>query len=414
MKTKLKSLSIVMGLTVALTGFSGGAGAAGFQLLEQNASGLGNAFAGTAAVAEDASTIFFNPAGMTRLPASQAVVAVSAIRLSAKFHDAGSSTPFPGGVGTNEGGDAGDWAFLPILYYAMDLNPNWKFGLGINSPFGLKTEYSSGWIGRFQGIKSELDTININPSLAYKISDTASVGFGISAERVKAELTSNAGPLGVATINADDWNYGANIGALFQISPSTRVGAAYRSEIKHSLSGDVAFSSAPAGNGPITADVTFPASLTLSLLTGIDPKWDVLADLSWTEWSKFQTLDIHFTSGAPLSSTTENWKDSYRLAVGTNYKYSESWKLRAGIAYDQSPVSDEFRTVRIPDNNRTWLAFGAKYTVSKGGYIDFGYAHLFVKDAPINQTQTTGVPSTVLGNYKNSVDVLGAQYTYTF
>src|SRR5712692_5753668 len=172
MKTKLKSLSIVMGLTVALTGFSGGAGAAGFQLLEQNASGLGNAFAGTAAVAEDASTIFFNPAGMTRLPGSQLVIVASGIRLSAKFHDAGSSAA----LGTNEGGDAGDWAVLPILYYAMDINPSWKFGLGVNSPFGLKTEYDSQWIGRLQGIKSELQTININPSLAYRISDTVSVG----------------------------------------------------------------------------------------------------------------------------------------------------------------------------------------------------------------------------------------------
>jgi long-chain fatty acid transport protein len=412
MKPKLKSLSIAMGLTGTLAGFSDGAAAAGFQLLEQNASGLGNAFAGTAAVAEDTSTIFFNPAGMMRLPGSQGVIAASAIRPSAKFHDAGSSGALP--VGADEGGDAGDWAVLPALYYAGDINANWKMGLGINAPFGLKTEYNSGWIGRFQGIKSDLQTVNINPSLAYKVNDMVSVGFGISAEKAKAELTSDAGPAGIATITADDWGYGANIGALIQMNPGTRVGVAYRSQIKHSIEGDVAFSINAAGNGPVKADVTFPSSLTLSLFTELNPKWDVLADLSWTDWSQFQKLEIFRSSGTVLSSTTENWKDTYRLAVGTNYKYSESWKLRAGIAYDQSPVRDEFRTVRIPDNDRTWLAFGGKYTVSKGGYIDFGYAHLFVKDAPINHTQTDGVPSTVVGNYKNSVDILSAQYTHTF
>jgi long-chain fatty acid transport protein len=114
-----------------------------------------------------------------------------------------------------------------------------------------------------------------------------------------------------------------------------------------------------------------------------------------------------------LESVPENWKDSYRLAVGTNYKYSESWKLRAGIAYDQSPVRDEFRTVRIPDNDRTWLALGGKYTVSKGGFIDFGYAHLFMKDAPIDQT-TTPPGLRVQGSYKDSVDILSVQYTHTF
>jgi long-chain fatty acid transport protein len=356
-------------------------------------------------VAEDTSTIFFNPAGMMRLPGSQAVIAVSAIRPSAKFHNDGSSA----GLGTNEGGDAGDLAFLPTLYYAMDINPSWKVGLGITSPFGLKTEYDSQWIGRFQGIKSEVQTININPSLAYKVSDMVSIGFGISAEKAKAELT-GLSALGTVKVTGDDWGYGANIGALFQVSPSTRIGAAYRSQIKHTIDGDATFSAAPGNNGPATADITLPATFTLSMFSQVDPKWDVLADLSWTDWSQFQKLEV-ISSGTSIISIPENWKDSYRLAVGANYKYGESWKLRAGVAYDQSPVPDEFRTVRIPDNDRTWLAFGAKYTVSKGGFIDFGYAHLFVKDPSVNQTNAAG---TVQGNYKNSVDILSAQYTHTF
>jgi long-chain fatty acid transport protein len=158
--------TIVGGLVAgALLAMSGAASASGFALIEQSASGLGNAYAGGAASAEDASTVYFNPAGMTNIKGSQVLVAVHAIKPSAQFSNNGST----GALGTDTGGDAGSLALVPSLYLVGDIGEQWKYGIGVSSPFGLKTEYSSSWIGRNLAIKSELKTVNINPSISYKM-----------------------------------------------------------------------------------------------------------------------------------------------------------------------------------------------------------------------------------------------------
>src|SRR5690349_9069874 len=176
----------------ALVGFSflaaSQAQAAGFALNEQGVSGLGNAYAGAAAVAEDATTVWWNPAGMSRLaPGKHIVFAGAVIAPSTKFKNNGS---VPAALQTNvggEGGDASDTAFLPSGFFAMDLSPRLNFGLGVNVPFGLATEYDSSWIGRFQGVKSEVETVNINPAISYKLSDNASIGGGISYQHGKID-----------------------------------------------------------------------------------------------------------------------------------------------------------------------------------------------------------------------------------
>jgi len=390
------------------TGVANVAYGAGFQLLEQNASALGNAYAGTAAAAEDASTVFFNPAGMTRLPSRQLALSAAGIKPSIRFRNQGSS-PL---LGSEEGGDAGGWALLPALYYAAELQPGVHVGIGVNSPFGLKTEYGSGWIGRLQGIKSDLKTININPGVSYQMNDSLSVGLGVSAERIDAELTSATGlapTAPVATISGNDWGYGANVGVLWQINPIARLGAAYRSSVKHKLEGTA--TNVGALSGPARADVTMPATMTLSAVLALNSKWELLADAAWTQWSKFEKLEVVSAgSGAVISSTVENWNDTWRVAVGANYRYADQWKFRFGVAVDQSPVSDQYRTVRIPDNDRTWLAIGAQYKLSEKAALDVGYARIFVKDAQINQT----VVLPVQGAYSAKVDILGIQYTQGF
>ncbi len=395
---------LVAGL--ALAGCTHLAHAAGFALIEQNASGLGNAYAGAAAVAEDASTIFFNPAGMSLLPDRQIVVVGHLIKPRMEF--SGTVTP---AVGGGEGGDAGGVAFVPNAYFAYRLTPDAHVGLGINSPFGLKTDYDSDWIGRYQAIKSDVKTVNLNPSIAYKLSSQFSVGAGVNLQYFETELTNSAGPAGLATVEGDDYGWGFNLGALWQLGPGTRLGLAYRSEVDYDLEGSVSFSGMPVLNGDVTAETTTPDSASLSLFHKLSAKWDLLADVTWTGWSDFDKLAIYRTSGALLSSTPENWDDILRYSLGATWHMSDKLSLRGGVAYDEAPVSDVDRTPRIPDGARTWIAFGGQYRLSKQGALDFGYAHLFV-NAP--GLQSTAGGTTLNGEYDSAVDILSAQYTHSF
>lgn len=430
--------------------FSGTAMAAGFQLMEQNASGLGAAYSGTAAIAEDASTVFFNPAGMVYLPGRQALIAVSLIKPQAKFSNDGSLAGSPlNPLGSANGGDAGDLAIVPATYFTMQLTPALSLGLGINAPFGLKTEYDSNWIGRFHAIKSEVRTINVNPSIAYKINDQFSVGAGLNYQRFDAELTSavaystiiaagsrNAilipGLEGSTKVEGDDTGWGYNLGAIFQASPSTRLGASYRSKIKYNVTGDVSFdrpvTSNPTANaimagatpnGPIKLDVELPDVATFSVYQKLSDQWEMMGDVAWTGWAKIPRLTIFRTNGTLLSNTEENWRNTVRVAFGGAYKHSDALKLRMGVAFDQTPVKNaEFRTPRLPDSNRWWLSLGGQYKVSAAGAIDFGYTHVFIRDGKIRDNagggQAQALQGFLIGNYENSVDILAVQYTHNF
>lgn len=404
---------------------------AGFALSEQSASGLGNAFAGAAAVAEDASTLFFNPAGMTYLQGTQLVGAIHLIQPSAHFNDQGStpaSNTVPGPMTFTytggEGGDLGGLAVLPNLYYKRALNDNLQFGLGITSPFGLKTEYDKDWIGRFQGIKSELKTININPALAFKLNEQLSLGIGVSAMWAKAELTNAVNYItqtGHARVQGDDWGFGFNLGAIYQVTPETRLGVAYRSKVEQHLKGDAHFSVANPllPDGKITADVTLPETVSFSSFSQLNDRWDLLADVTWTRWSQFKELAIYRTSGAVLGTPTqEHWHNTLRYALGLNYSVSPQLKLRSGIAFDEEAISAEYRTVRIPGNDRTWLSLGASWKAGTKTTLDISYAHLWIKDASIDddQTATTPTPSKgrLLGTYRGHADILSLQWTHQF
>jgi long-chain fatty acid transport protein len=395
--------------------------AAGFGLAEVSGSGLGNAFAGGAAVAEDASSIYANPASMTYVQGTQAAGALHLIKPNAEFNNdgsvAGTARPLGG-----DGGNAGDLAFVPNMYFKMDLSDNLKFGLGVNAPFGLKTEYDDTWLGRFQGIKSELKTINFNPSLAYKVNDQLSIGAGISAMYAKAKLTSavNLGAVErTSKVEGDDWGYGFNLGAIYQITQDTRLGISYRSKVEQHLKGDVKFSvpTGPTPNSDVTADVALPGSVSMSAFSRLNDNWDLMGDVTWTRWSQFQRLAIYRESGALLTQTNQNWDNTLRYSIGANYHYNDKVILRAGLAYDEEAISNEFRTVRIPGNDRKWLAFGAAWQVTPATKLDVGYAHLFVSDTKIDDNQTTALPlgrGRVQGEYEASVDVLSMQVTHNF
>jgi long-chain fatty acid transport protein len=398
---------LAVGLTLA--GCTHLAHAAGFALIEQNASGLGNAYAGQAAAATDASTIFFNPAGMTMLPDRQLVLAGHLIKPQAEF-SGGNNFPIPGVNTGGDGGDAGGLALVPNAYYAFRLTPDVHLGIGMNAPFGLKTEYDQTWAGSTQAITSEMKTVNLNPSVAWKASESLSLGVGVSIQYVEATLSNaTATAAGVGTVKGDDYGWGFNLGILWQLSEATRIGLAYRSEIDQSLEGDLSFSASPVVI-PVSAGVTLPDSTSLSMFHKLNQRWDLLADVTWTGWSDFDELRIVRAVGAPLV-TPENWDDSCRYSVGANYRLNDKLTLRGGLAFDETPVSDTYRTARIPDEDRTWIAFGAQYRLSPKSVLDVGYAHLFVKDASINDPESAPI---LTGTYEASVDILSAQLTLNF
>src|SRR5574340_728965 len=398
---------------LALAGCTHLAHAAGFALIEQNASGLGNAYAGAAAVAEDASTVYFNPAGMTLLPDRQFVLVGHLIKPKMEFSGAavnGLGLPVSGG----QGGDAGDLSLVPNAYFAYRLTPDVYLGLGLNSPFGLKTDYDAGWVGRFQALESEVKTVNVNPSVAWKINDQLSLGGGLNVQRIDATLTNNISPLAPGSlmeVEGDDYGWGWNLGALWQPTTGTRIGLSYRSEVDYTLEGTLT-ANAVLPSGDVTADVTLPASASLSVFHKLSPNLDVLADITWTGWSSFDRLAVVYTTlPVPLPATQENWSDNWRYSLGATWHMSDALSLRAGVAYDEAPVSDIYRTPRIPDGARTWVAAGGQYRLSKASAIDFGYAHLFVEGVGL---QSTGGGTKLTGEYDSQVDILSAQYTHSF
>lgn len=389
---------------------AGSANAAGFALVEQNASGLGNAYAGAAAVAEDASTIFFNPAGMTLLPDSQLAMAGHLIKPTIEF--SGSVSP---AVGGNQGGDAGSWALVPSTYIARRLTPQLHAGLGVNAPFGLKTHYDDDWIGRFQAIESEAKVINLNPSIAWKLSEELSIGAGLNVQRMEATLSNRISPLApdsLAKIEASGYGWGYNLGLLWQPGKDTRIGLAWRSGVEHTLEGRIKVHNfGLLRDGAVKAGMHLPATASLSLFHRLAPSVDLLADATWTGWSSFDRLTVTYANGALISSTSENWNDIMRYSLGATWRLNDKLSLRGGIAYERAPMSNSFRTPRIPDGDRTWLAFGSQYRLSRQGTVDLGYAHLFFRDPSLSKT---GAGTTLDGSYSSAVDVLGAQYTHTF
>ena len=467
-KNGVRRALLVSAMAALLGTWHGRASAAGFQLMEQNASGLGNAYAGQAAAAEDASAIYFNPAGLTGIPHGQVVGALNLIKPSSKFGNGGSCTPYVGaGVGTStcpfgpggnlghvagsNGGNASDWAGLPNVYLSWEVLPSTLWlGVGVNAPFGLKTDWDPNWVGRFQAIKSEVQTININPTVAWKINNMFSVGAGVSAQRFDADLTqavsyravalstgigaiiagTPAGSEGVFKLSADDWAWGWNVGLMVNFSPATRLGVSYRSRLKFSAEGDATFGDRPpalsvvpnVADGGVKADVKLPDTLSVAVAHQLNPQLQLLADYTWTGWDSIHDLNIVRTSGPlsgqTLSSLPLHFRNSWRVGVGANYQLTPQWKLRGGLAFDKSPVQDAFRTPRLPDENRTWLAAGAQWAVTPNTALDFGLAYLFVKDASsnlVNQQTATSVPrGSLVGNYEANVWILGGQIRWSF
>lgn len=422
-------------LASTLIAASGSAGATGFQLLELNASGLGNAYAGSAAIAENASTIFFNPAGMTQLKAREYSLGLTAIQPSLKFNDGGSSVGTL--AGTGNGGNAGELGVVPNGYLSWAYDKNLYMGIGFGVPFGLATKYDNPWLGAAQATSFEIKTYNINPSLAYKVSDTVSIGAGLNWQRFDAEYKRQVGvadlfgpgtaALAAATplkLKLNDEAWGWNVGMLIALSPATKLGVSYRSRIKYDLDGDIV-ASGPSGavNAGISSDarasIELPDTFILSVAHQYSDRWELLGDVSRTGWGKMSSIDIVRTSGPGAGTTAQtldtNFRNTWRVATGANYKLADDVKLKFGLAYDQTPIKNAAsRLVALPENSHIWFSFGSQWALSNGASLDLGIAHLYMKDAAIDNDQTLDGRGRVTGTYENNAWILGAQYSASF
>lgn len=461
-------------LAVAIASATTVSHASSFALIEQSASGQGSAYAGAAAIAEDASTIFFNPAGMTRLSGQQIIVAGHIISPNADFTNNGSSTvdAATGAPATLTGtnGTTGDPAFVPNFYYSAELPNEVYVGVGVNVPFGLSTEYEDGWVGRYHAMRSEISTININPSIAWKATEKLSVGFGLSIQFMEIELTNNidsynacvdivtsggtpaaaclapppagpglTGPSDAARdsgvkLDGDSTEIGWNTGILYEIDDKNRIGVAYRSAIKHNVTGNAAYSLDPGlqavadgattasgfnilQNTTLEATAELPETFSFSYAGDIAPKWTALFDWTWTGWGSLDTITIRQAGGIPGREPTLDlaYQNTSRYSVGVNYKPDSKWIYRGGLALDQTPIrSPEQTTPRIPGNDRTWLSLGLGYAPAASWSFDVAYSHLFIDDTQINNTGSTSSGATLTGTYESSVDILSAQVNFNF
>ena len=420
------TMKLLPALIISL--LAGNASAAGFQLFEQTASGLGNAFAGSAAVAENASTIFYNPAGMTQLKDREFSTGLTSVGTSFKFSDKGSSVGFLTGNGT--GGNGGGWGFIPNAYMSWAMRKDLHLGLGVAAPFGLKTEYDNQWVGAAQSTMFDVKTYDINPSVAFRVNESVSVGAGLSWQRLTAEYlrqvavvsaVTSASPLAL-NLNGDSWGW--NVGALLTLSPATKVGLSYRSRVKYDLTGDINITGpSPALNASRSsnarADLELPDTFILSGTHQLSDKVQLLGDLSWTGWSSIPKLDILRTSGAlagQIAQTLDtDFRDSTRVAVGVNYQYRGDLKLKFGVAYDQTPVKGaSTRLVSLPDNDRTWLSGGAQWTVGKGGVLDIGATYLLLNNSQIDNNQLAEGRGRITGEYSANAWIFGLQYSRAF
>jgi len=448
--------------TLVLVGYSA-AHAGGFALIEQGASGMGNAYAGASAVSVDASTVWFNPAGMLELGRQEIAAAGHLIAVANDFTDQGTTlneafgpAPVPGTGRLDSGGNS----LIPNFYYVRQLKDNLAFGLGISAPFGNSTEYNRDWVGRYQAVESGVSVIDINPSVAYRINERFSIGGGLSVQIMDATLgnavDSGATCIGLAArgnidlaqclgaglttpgvreqdgyaeVTGDSVAVTFNLGMLFKPTEQTRLGVAYRHSIDHDLDGDVDFDTNAAlaavlsgagvplfQDGGALAKANLPASLMFSVAHQITDKIQLLGDATWTGWSAFKELRITFDNPVqPDSFNTQAWKDVWRISGGVNYTMNKKLTLRTGLAYDQDPVpSPTRRTARIPGNDRTWFSLGAGYRISDRFSVDVGYAHLFVDETPIANASEAAGGTTIRGLYDTDVNLFSAQFNWLF
>ncbi|VVN48800.1 Long-chain fatty acid transport protein [Pseudomonas fluorescens] len=401
--------------------------ASGFALNEQSISGMGTGFAGRSSSADDASTIFGNPAGMSRLKREQVTGGVAFIDAHTDISDASSR---PNG-GTNKG-DMVPFMGVPMGYYVKPIDDQWAFGIGVYAPFGLVTDYENGFAGRYFGSKSEVKIVTIQPTVSYAFNDKVSIGFGPTINRIDGKLESNLSldpraPDGEVKIKGDDTALGYNVGILVQATDSTSVGLTYHSKVKYKIEGDTkvnygllgALGQNPNQKFDASLDITTPESVDFSVTHKLDSQWTLYAGSTWTRWSRLKEISVE-NEGVPAAlaargfgtiTEEQNWHDTWAHAIGASYQLNKQWVLRTGLSVDQAPTNNENRSPRIPTGDRTIFSLGAGWSPTDDLTIDVAYSYLHEESVKINDNNGRQVYDAKYENYANGFGV-GATYRF--
>jgi len=405
-------------LSIAFISAASQSVAGGFAINEQSVSSMGTAFAGRSSSADDASTVFGNPAGMARIKREQVSGGIALIHAKTDIDNTSGSAR-----GSNDG-DMVPFIGAPMGYYVKPLDDNWSFGLGLYVPFGLVTDYERSFQGRYHGDRSEVRVITLQPTLSYRFNEQLSIGFGPTINRIDGELTSAienpfAGGDGKVEIKGDDTALGYNLGVLFEITPQTRFGLTYHSKVDYRLKGDTTVSgpgviATSAGTYDASLELTTPESVDVSVTHELNADWTLYAGSTWTRWSRLEEIRANNKGvggllAGKLNSISEpqNWHDTWAHAVGAAYKLNPQWTLRAGLAVDQSPTNNTDRSPRIPTGDRTIVSLGTAWSPNDDVTIDLAYSYLMEDDAHIERDDYSAT-------YKNTAHGLGAQVTYRF
>ncbi|WP_095130133.1 OmpP1/FadL family transporter [Pseudomonas sp. Irchel s3h14] len=398
--------------------------ASGFALNEQSISGMGTGFAGRSSAADDASTVFGNPAGMSRLKREQVTGGVAFIDAHADISDASSSP----NSGTNKG-DMVPFMGVPMGYYVKPIDDQWAVGFGVYAPFGLVTDYENGFAGKYFGSKSEVTIVTLQPTVSYAFNDKVSIGFGPTINRIDGTLESNLSlnpraADGTVKIKGDDTALGYNIGIMVQALESTRLGLTYHSKVKYKLEGDTKVNYAllgPLGNQKFDAslDITTPESVDFSVTHQLNDQWTLYAGSTWTRWSRLKEISVE-NEGVPAAlaargfgtiTEEQNWHDTWAHAIGASYQVNKQWVLRTGLSVDQSPTNNENRSPRIPTGDRKIFSLGAGWSPTDDLTIDVAYSYLREESVKVNNSNGRQNYSAEYENYANGFGV-GATYRF--
>jgi len=414
---------------------------AGFALYEGSARGnvLG---AGLVASANDASAVFYNPAGITQLKGIQTMIGATAITPFNELTTTGQVTARSGAapysfVSTGTAQATTDfntnWFFPPQLYYTQQINDRWWVGAGVFSRFGLGTEYDPQWAGRFNSYKSFITTAEFNPNVAYKISDKLSVAAGLSVMYMDLDLRkytlapgtpATAGFSVDSKLTGDSWGWGLNLALWYQPVEQVQLGLTYRSRVSQHIEGDAEFvkgASIAAASPTSFRNTSAAGNITLPDMVFAGINWKALPNLSvgggvyWTRWSTYDQLQVNYATqilpGVAQSTSVKNWNDVYRFMIGLEWKATNWMDVRLGYAYDQSPVPDETVDYILPDNDRNMYSLGVGFH-QNAWLVDLSYTYIAIKDRSIAARNADGVLATETKN--GGAHLIGFSFGYKF
>ncbi len=356
--------------------------AGGFAVREQSTTGLGSAFAGVAA-GNSPSSMYWNGATLSNTKGLVTESSYNAVLANSSLNNAADGSV-----------DIGTLGLVSSSYLAYQVNDQLYVGLGLNAPFGFVTKADNKkFSGSAYGTQSDILTINVNPTVAYKLTPALTLSAGAQVEYVKVRLESKVQDGLTPGVDLDiltkgtDLAAGFTAGIMYQPSDWTSVGLGYRSSVKHTLGGTLLSSPVPALNQNITAKLDTPDMATLSVRQKVTDSVTLLGTVEWSNWSNMKELRLrNGATGATVPPPVDfSWEDGWFYSVGAEMEWSDKLTLRTGVAYEESPVPDATRSVRLPDANRLWLSLGASYKWSEATDLHFGYSHLFVDDSKINQ-----------------------------